>query len=254
MYLVTIDSIVRSALLSQGLSIHYYYQFFHYAHKCFRELLMDTLRTIQTVELTVGDANAIKVPADFIDWVKVGYKRGQFVKELGQRDTIARVPNRDANGNEIAYADVERSVGKYADVWSGYYLFVNGNDNGEHLGKIFGHGNGTMQNSFKFVPERGEIRLDVSFQKGDKILVEYIGYGQASNTTTRVTAYAQDTIENYIVWKYKQSLRNATIADKQLAQQDFYNSLRILRGRLSEVSITDIIRSSRKNYRATIKN
>jgi len=161
MYLVTIDSIVRSALLSQGLSIHYYYQFFHYAHKCFRELLMDTLRTIQTVELTVGDANAIKVPADFIDWVKVGYKRGQFVKELGQRDTIARVPNRDANGNEIAYADVERSVGKYADVWSGYYLFVNGNDNGEHLGKIFGHGNGTMQNSFKFVPERGEIRLDV---------------------------------------------------------------------------------------------
>lgn len=111
-----------------------------------------------------------------------------------------------------------------------------------------------MQNSFKFVPERGEIRLDVSFQKGDKILVEYIGYGQASNTTTRVSAYALDTIENYIVWKYKQSLRNATIADKQLAQQDFYNSLRILRGRLSEVSITDIIRSSRKNYRATIKN
>ena len=254
MYLVTIDSIVRSALISQGLSIHYYYQFFHYAHKCFRELLMDTLKTVQVVELTVTPGNSVKVPNDFIDWIKVGYKRGQFVKELGQRDTLARVPNRDANGNEISYPDIDRSVGKYADVWSGYYLFVNGNDNGEHLGKIYGHGNGTMENSFKFIPERKEIRLDVSFQPGDKIILEYVGYGLTPNTTTSVTPYAQDTIENYIIWKYKSSLRTLPAVEKQLAQQEFYNSLRILRGRLNEATITDIVRASRKYYRATIKN
>jgi len=244
MYLVTIDSIVRSALISQGLTIHHYYQFFHYAQKCFRELNLDTLKTVQVTELTIGNGNSVSLPSDFIDWVKVGIKVGQYVKPLVQLPSLMKTPNRDANGNEITYPEM----------WRGYYLQVNGNDRGEHLGKDYGHGNGSSADSFTFVPGRNELRFDISYPKGNKILLEYIGYGTNANTTTSITMYAQDTVENYIIWKYKCSLRNSPVATQQMAMQEYYNSLRILRGRLNAVTVQDIIRISRNNYKASIKN
>jgi hypothetical protein len=247
MYLVNIDSIIRSTLISQGLSIHYYYQFLHYAISGFKELQFDSLKIIQVRELTVTNGNSVKLPDDFIDIVKIGYRVGQFTKELDKRDTISRIPNRNATGNEISYDNIESS-NSYPNLWNGGYPM------GEHVGRMYGYGNGIQDNSYKLVPERNEIRLDVTFAKGDKVLLEYIGYGGNMNTLTLVTAYAQEAIENYILWKWKSSIRNLTISEKQIAQQDFYNSLRILRGRMNSISVNDIIAIARKNYMAAIKN
>lgn len=67
MNLTTIDQIVRRGLLENGLPIHFYSEFLYHGATCLRELNLDTLQIVNTVNLPTNDYAAADLPDDFDD-------------------------------------------------------------------------------------------------------------------------------------------------------------------------------------------
>lgn len=101
--------------------------------------------------------------------------------------------------------------------------------------------------------ERNEIQLDVSYD-GATITMDYITDGVNSDATTAIHPYSIDRIKSYIFWKLKEHSRQYNLSERQMAKDDFYNQLRLLKGRINNVDILDIKRQLALGYGPTIKN
>jgi hypothetical protein len=84
--------------------------------------------------------------------------------------------------------------------------------------------------------------------------MDYLTDGLTINASNAIHPYAAATIEAYIIWKMKENGRNYNISERQLAKDEFYNQLRILKGRLNPMDVNDIRRSLAYGYGPTIKN
>ena len=93
MKVYTVNEIVRSALLTAGKPIHYYMHYLHYA------------------KITVDTNREITLPDDYVDYVRVGWENGQYVKRLIEKHSFNRLMHLDSDGNQTAYPDVESDQG-----------------------------------------------------------------------------------------------------------------------------------------------
>lgn len=244
----TLDKIIRRNLLAKRLPLHYYVEFMVHASTCLRELTFDTLRVVNTVELTLSDSFAVDLPCDFVDWTKVGVKMGQYVQPITQRDTIDRLPAYNSQGQVTTYSDPD-TVNLDFPFWPGFWMFQNIDDLGENLGRLYGFNVGAATDAFKVLRERRQIQFTETMNT-DTIVLEYISDGQTSDNATQIDPYAQSAIEAFINWKRSQ---NADI-DRSPEARTFYNQRRVLRARMSQVTIADIRQILYSNYRASIKN
>jgi hypothetical protein len=245
----SLDTIVKTYLSKRGLSIHYYVEALSHACDCLRELNFDTMKVVKTVKLPVNSYGATTLPTDYVDFVKIGFPRGQYVVEMSQSDGLNRLNNFDDQGNKIKYEAIDTDYPLSSWGWDGATYIWASNDRGELLGRGFNIQAGTTHNSFKILRERGEIQMDNRFA-ADYIVLEYIGDGLDTNAETSVHPYAQSTIESYISWKSSPS-RDALQSNESLL---FHNNLRILRARMNDTTILDFLRAKQKGYKATVRN
>lgn len=247
----TLDNIVRSVLMQRGYSLHWYIQALKSASDCLRELTFDTLQNINTVKLPVSDTGVAEIPCDFVDHVKVGLERGQYIKPLVQKDGINRLQRKDNTGTPISYENIGGNIGNvipYPVFFTSDYV----SDNMQPLGRMFGFNAGWIRDGYKVLRERGEIQLEQSVC-ADFIYLEYISDGQCSDNATRVHPYAQKTIEAYILWQFKEHSRTYGPQERELSKREFESQRRILRARLNDLTPEMIKRIVRKGYSATIK-
>ncbi len=249
MTLYSIHDIVRGYLLKRNKSMHYYIEYLAHAVDCLREISFDSLKTVKRVKLPVNSYKAVTLPCDFVDAIKIGFERGQYVVEMSKRDSLNRLNNLDDSGNKIPYEEVQGDENVSIGAWDGMTYAWMTTDRGELLGRAFNNGAGTSHNSYKILRERGEIQMDNRYS-GEYIVLEYIGDGLDANAETEIHPYAQATIESYISWK---SSRNADNIQSPEGYS-FFNNHRILRSRLNDITLLDILRAKQKGYKGTIKN
>jgi hypothetical protein len=245
----SLDTIVKAYLSKNNLSIHYYIEALSHATDCLRELNFDTMKVVKSVKLPVNSYGAIPLPCDYVDFVKVGFPKGQYVVEMSTNEKLNRLNNIDDQGNKIKYEVIDNDMPESSWGWDGANYIWASNDRGELLGRGFNLNAGSTHNSFKVLRERGEIQIDNRFAN-DYIVLEYIGDGLDTNASTQVHPYAQATIESYISWKMSPA-KNAVQSNESLM---YHNSLRILRGRLNDATILDFLRAKQKGYKASIRN
>lgn len=252
MKLYTLDKLVRGALASRGYSMHWYLQFLHYGVQALRELNFDVLQNVKSVRLPVNSYKAVTLPCDFVDYIRVGTESGQYIQSMGEREDFNRLNKLDSFGNKIPYGDIEATNGLLPNNWEGFWYTNYINDKGEHLGRIFNNKPG-FRNSFEILRERGEMQLDVSFT-GTEIVLDYITDGISTSASNAVHPYAAAAIEAYIIWKMKEHSRQYGPGERQMAREEYYNQLRVLRGRMNSIDVQDIQRSLARNYGPTIRN
>lgn len=253
MKLYTLDKVVRNALSDRGYTMHWYLQFLSYAVNGYRELTFDTLQSIKSVRLPINSYKAATLPTDYVDYVRVGNEYGQYISPFGQRrDSFNRLNKFDDNGDKISYGDIQAANGILPNNWEGFWYTNYINDKGEHLGRIFNNLPG-FRDSFVILPERDEIQLDVSYT-GTEIVMDYISDGTSTTASNSVHPYAIETLKAYIFWKHKEHGRQYNLSEREMAKQEYYNNLRLLRARMTGMDIIDIRRSLDSGYGATIRN
>jgi hypothetical protein len=182
-----------------------------------------------------------------VDWTKIGIKMGQFVQPITQRDSINRLHAFDNQGQIVTYGD-PNTVNLDFPFWPGYWMFQNISDLGENLGRLYGFNTGLVPDGFKVLEERNQIQFTETMRT-TTVVLEYISNGQTSNNASQVDEYAWTTIEAFINWKRTPNADNEHSPEAQL----YKNQRRLLRGRMSELTVYDIRQILQKNYRASIK-
>lgn len=251
MKLYTINNIVRQTLADRGYTLHYYVQFLNYAVSALRELNFDTLQNVKSVRLPVNSYKAVTLPCDFVDYVRIGTELGQYIDTFGEKQSFNRLNKFDGNGNKVPYGDLEGDNYYLPANYDGLWYTNYANDKGELTGRIF-NGQPAFRNSFLIVRERGEMQLDVSYA-GTEIVLDYITDGTSVDASNAVHPYAIETIKAYIIWKMKEHGRHYNINERELAKQEYYNQLRILRARMNNMDVNDVRRSLAIGYGPTIK-
>lgn len=246
----SIDKIVRRTLLAKRLPIHYYVEFLVHATSCLRELTMDTLKVINTVELPLDTASNIYLPDDCLDWVAIGQRIGQRVRPVAQTNNITQLTNSNSAGATVPFGQSESAAIDAFSTWPAAFYWTNVDEFGEYLGRAYGYDTESASpNGFKFFREEGRIQFTETFT-GGTAMIDYISDGQNLDNATRVNPYAHATIEAYINWKRSLNADN----DQSPEARTFKHERKRLKARISGITIADIKRAVQSGYRLSIKN
>lgn len=246
----TVDMIVRRWLLEKGKPLHYYIEGLVHCTAGLRELHFDTLKVINTMPIKLNSYFAADLPGDFVEEVAVCVPVGGMLQQVAKHDAISPLRNVNSSGEFVNYTDLDNSEQtSLFGISASWLWFWNINDWGEPTGRYFGASGAAKSNGYKVFKERRQIQMTETFTS-DTIVLMYISNGQSSDNATQIDVQAQQALQSWIEWK---SSPNASIKDSYEAAT-FYNEKRLLRARLNEMTVVDIVNTIRKNYHAAIKN
>lgn len=253
----SLDTIVRGVLLQTKRPIHYYIDYLVYGQRCLEELGFDILGNVRSALLDINSYNAVTIPCDCMDWVKVSFLSGEYVRPMVQRPGLNRLNNFDkSTGDKVPWPDwFDKSFiemfGNGVTTWSNTTLY---NDHWEMIGRQYGSA-GRVQNGFKVLAGAGQ-RNEIQFEdciKADKIVLDYISDGSECDNATMINPYAKQTIEDYIKWQYKENARSYSGGEKQEARLLFEKSARRLRSRMNPMTIDDFRSIVQRNTHGSLK-
>lgn len=252
MNLTTIDQICRRALLEDGLPIHFYPEMLYHGATCLRELNLDTLKIVNTVNLPVGTYAEVNIPDDFVDDVSVSVPQGWGLFPLPKQEwlTPIRVHNTTTGVFEPYVQDQDTTNTGFSTFYgfpASWAYYWNVDDYGEFTGRRFGAHGGTAI-GYKVVKERRQIQMTDNFTDTNIILM-YISDGQSVDAATQIDYAAFQTIRAYQEWKRSGNANN----DNSPEGRGFYNQKRLLRARLNPLTKSDVQNIIRRSYTAGIK-
>ncbi len=252
---ITLDQIIRNYLLRRGYTLHHYLESLVYAKDCLRELSFDDLHIINTKLLTVNtDDNTVPLPEDYVDFCLVGVQVGQNVRPLVLNEKINRLRNYDDDFNAEFFNNPPTNSTNpiyYNYLYSYYWNLSTFNEYGEFTGRLYGY-QGIYTDTYNIIPERNEIQLNQHLVV-DEIVLQYISNGLDATSVSKITPYAQATIEAYITWQHKQCSRHYNNQDRQMAEMEYIKQRKILRARMNTLTIQEVKRILYKSSVATPK-
>jgi hypothetical protein len=248
--IVTLDSIIRSALMDLGVGLERYEQFKHWAIEGLRDFHFDMAQEIKTVQLPLTAWKAIELPTDFVDWAMIGVVVNNQVQCFTNDERISLFREDSDEDGEIdaLVAPVTQPVGDSPTdrlwFWNSY------NANGEYAGQLFGltvKDNGVGY--YRMNKERGEIQFSPHVDGNTKIYMEYISDGYNPSEKTVVNIYAAKLIKLYIHWQRTKFSTSATVMAKREAKDDYWNEYSKVQNRLNPITVADVLECARDAYR-----
>ncbi len=248
MTLTTLDIIVRRILLTKRYPIHWYMEYLNYTSACLRELNIDTLTVVNTVQLMTDGNGSANLPEGFSDDVLVS-KTGGRLNSFYRQSNISPVRNHnattgqyEANSNTISQTNTTYPIGYGAG------LFYNTNDYFENTGGVFG-GVGKSQRGYSIIRQQRRIQFSEGCTNMGFVMV-FVSDGQSVDSASQIDIKAINCIESWVNWyasEYAGVKGNAY-------SNTFYSNKDALRARLSDIeSVEDLLNVIRGTYKATAK-
>lgn len=226
-----IDSIVREVILEKNLTPHAYVRLLSFGLGCLKEINLDITGEIQSVELPVDEFGRIKLPCDYVDFVRVGDNSGAYVLNLGETSTFNRRLKLEGGVYVPRTTDADRETLAWCltqQYWSPWY-------------DGFKPAGGTRMDEFMVLKEEGVIQLAPAYGVGDIITLDYIFFDKA-NASTNIHKYAESTIKAWMEWKYILHLPRATPYDKSQAKENYFQQIALLQARKNNLGYETIMR------------
>jgi hypothetical protein len=245
---VTIDSIVRSALMDLGENESRYEQFRHWGLEGFRDFHFDMASEIKTVKLDLTAWKADELPIDYVDWVKIGYINSAGAIVLFTHDDRIDIHHDDEDGypEDVTSTETlpEPTVSSNSQELP---LWDNG---GGDLGKLFGlvaKSNGAGY--YKFNPQRREIQFAPSIKSDTVVYLEYISDGIDPCEQTVVNLMAAKLIKLYIHWQRVKFAKSSNLGQIEMAKRDYQTEYGRVQDRLCKITVEDVLECARNGYR-----
>lgn len=243
---VTIDSIIRSALMDIGESLSRYEQFKHWGVEGYRDFHFDVAQEIKTAYLPLTAWKAVELPVDYVDFVMLGVNINGDVRVFTNDDRIA-LPDEDLIEVDPATATEE---GTLPDTSQRYYFYNNITSRGEDAGALYGmtvKGNGVGY--YKMNPERREIQFSPHVKGDTTIYMEYISDGINPCEKTVVNIYAAKLIKLYIHWQRHTFAKSSNGLEKREAKDNYWNEFYKVQNRIQKITAADVLEVARDGYK-----
>lgn len=223
---ISVDSVVNDYLLeSEQSPSHKYYKCYQLAIRGLQELGLDFFYTLRTVELTISSTKTADIPADYLNYSKVGVANGRGeIIPLAYNSNLSTFNDLRSNRRASVAAPSLMPEGLY----DGCSVFCNYWD-GEGLCDIYGvPGGAPFIGSFRVDTENNVIVFDLDFNY-PSVFLEYVSAPSELGEQYLPMVFKQPLI-SYIGWKDIISLppsRRGGLGDKKQREDQFYNDRRL---------------------------
>lgn len=227
------------------LSQHKFFKLWNLAVRALDELGLDAFYSVKTVLLPVGAAKTATLPADCLQWGKVGYldSGGQVIalRRNPRLSTYAALhPDRL---EKLADAGVALDSDTFSNYWDGTAI-VN----------LYGVPSSAGAPSFTVDENQGVIILSPDATLTEVVL-EYLPTADHSQDLY-LPAVFREAVIAYLRWKDIISLppsRRGSLGDKRDRRADYYNERRLAIARYKPFRFSEALDNSRDSERKTIK-
>ena len=234
----------------------------YHAKRAVQELYFDALNEVIAIEFDLSPTLIVPLPHDYVNYVRISW-----VDDRGKLHPLAV-----DNSNNLAQAYLQADTYEYLYDQDGAILQGSHTQDIDGLvdtdlnslaadpvstpapnfntdaSKVFKNG------SYKIDKDRGIIQFS-STVKGRAIVLEYISDGlfQREDSDIRIHKFAEEAAYNFIYWKLISKKRNVPYNEKARAKQEFYNSRRVAKRRITPIRYEEI-RQVMKSQNKMIKN
>ena len=235
-----------------------------------REFGFDVTNRVRSLKLSVESNNTVTLPDDYVDLIKIGIVTDGIVYVLGENKNLnmsmAVVTGSDAGegdsqlgplnieANEIA--DRDRSVADTAgtsgdgDKDYDYYVFQNYLYQGG-LGRLYGAGGGHLRGEYRI--DLDQNRIEMSTEDAiSEVVLEYVA-DEARNTFPVIHVYAEEALRCYLYYKLIERKSTVPAGEKARARAEYYNERRKAKGRMSNFTKTEALKTIRQNFKQSPK-
>ena len=247
---ITVESVIQDYLLESESPNHKYFKLFHLAFRGFEQLGLDAFYRIQAAKLPVAENFTVKLPADYMNWTKVGVlnNRGEIIP-LYYNDTLTTyadlLPDRSAKVDDpYSTAVSEWGPGVWYNVWNGG-SFVN----------IYGVPSGSpFVGNFKIDLDNGVIILNQDFHY-PYIMLEYVCSPKPGGDYY-IPVQFREALMAWLWWKDKRAVNvsRGMVGISRDLRSDFYNERRMAISRWKPIRIYDGYQASQEQTRMAVKS
>lgn len=210
----------------------------HHALEGWRELALNVAHQVEVKEIEMKPWKQIDFPCGLVDWVKIGFKKGDFLKILVNDPNIPKIFDK-VNGvpqeNKTVYPSLTEAP--YSSDLIGFY------DPYGLLGSGQFYGHAVPYNYLGYFDvdwKRKVFNFKETISSDTKVYLEFITDGINACGATVVTPYAFQTLKAWCHWMRKKEDSRFSIAERRESERMYKESLQQLAVNMLEISIDDI--------------
>lgn len=232
---ITLDECITSYMDEAELSNHKYFKLWNLAFRCMDEMGMDFFYTIKSVKLPVSSTYTVELPADYINYSKVGVlnQKGEIIP-IGYNSKLTTYSDlqstRKADTSDNSIPDIDTST----PIWYNYW-------NNGTMDNMYGVPSGSpFIGNFKIDSQNGLIILNECFGY-DYLMLEYVSAPKEGETYW-VPRACREAVIAYLRWKdiismpVKTHVANANV---NIRRHEYFNERRLALGRIDPFNLSD---------------
>lgn len=207
-------------------------------------ILVDNSQNVVTREFPVDVLKRVKLPDDYINYVKIGVRVGDHVLAFLRDEELALYQDTDDCGEGVANPNAHPEEDEFfAQNFGGSWWFSNPlNSWGEHTGGFYGYGNGRIKNSFTI--DNGSIQLSSNIT-AEAVYMEYVSSSRIYGDDTFVPITAEEACKSYIKWKFASDDRKPNQAVINQRQREYSTNIKIAGRSIKPLTVEEIIYATR---------
>lgn len=247
---VTLEECILDYMNEAELSQHKYFKLWHIAYRAMTELGIDAFYLVKSVKLPVNANLTVPLPADYLQYSKVGVlnQQGEIIT-MGVNNKLTVAFDMSATRTTQTQDDtIFTDISENGVWWFNYW-------NGNAFGNMYGLPSGApFIGSFKIDNANGVIVLSEGFSY-DYIMLEYMAT-PVPGEEYYVPIQFKEAIIAYLRWKdiisvpVKTHVQNSNV---QMRRHDYYNERRLAIARYDPVNLPDLYQWHLETMRLTAK-
>ena len=246
---ISLDSVVLDYLNEANLSNNQYFRIWHICYRGLEDLGQDAFYQIKSVKLPVNSNLTVTLPADYVNWSKVGVLNnvGEIIP-LNQNDKLTTYADLSPDRLEKTQDDTLGTQNLENGTWYNYW-------NGEGYVNIYGVPSGApFVGSFKVDLSNGVILLDQNYQY-DYLLLEYVASPQAGGEYYVPMQFREALISwtrfmDIVSVPAKTHVHNSNVS---MRSKMYYNERRKALAKWKPIRISEAYQSSQEMSRMAVK-
>lgn len=231
---ITVGEVVRSYLNTKGeYSFHNYKRFIRIVKENYTDLNIDYELLIDTLKTSVNDLNLVELPAEFIDYLRIGIELSNGeIMELGQNDELSYLTTDDSGAIQVS--------DRYKDALKLY-----------DYTRVTAPG-GMNKGNFKIDPNERMIIFQGDM-RNETIVVDYISNKSISTEEALIDRKLLPVLRNYLHWTALTYARKKTGYEMEEAKRNYYRALRTYNEQRNKQTMGEMLDAIRSGQHQGIK-
>lgn len=246
---ISLDSVINDYLTESEQSSHKYFKLWHLAFRGFEELGIDFFYRVQSVKLPVNANYTVTLPADYLQWTKVGRlnDRGEIIP-LNYNNKFTTYADLLPNRLEKTQDSTTIGMNWGENIWANWW-------NGTSYAAIYGVPSGEpFAGSFKVDTDNGVILLNENYNL-DYIILEYV-CSPTEGQEYYLPVQFREAVIAWLAWRDIVNLPNTRkggLGDKRDREHRFYNERKNAIARWKPSTILEKYQTHQESSRLAVK-